>query len=252
MDEARALDAVLDVAIAALSSPAATDPLPLVLPALQSSVGADAAGYYEHLHHGQTTTILVSPTDIWARLPFTNAPTEVAARLHPGVKHLITRAPTNPFAVTDLVSEQEWHNSELGALMRPEWGRNHQLMLPVYAPSGRDRSDVFVLGRLDQRFSAVDRALSCRLMRILTVVVRHRTAVTQQDVTLPIGQLTQREQLVLTLTARGLNACVVGAQLGISPRTVHKHLEHAYRKLDVHDRYQARALVLDRGHEVSD
>lgn len=48
--------------------------------------------------------------------------------------------------------------------------------------------------------------------------------------------LTAREIEVLRLVAQGLLARTIAAQLDISPRTVHKHLSNAYRKLDAHDR----------------
>lgn len=48
--------------------------------------------------------------------------------------------------------------------------------------------------------------------------------------------LTTREIEVLRLVAQGLLARTIAARLDISPRTVHKHLGNAYRKLDAHDR----------------
>lgn len=48
--------------------------------------------------------------------------------------------------------------------------------------------------------------------------------------------LTRRERQVVDLLATGLTAAAIGRLLGISPRTVGKHLENAYRKLGTHDR----------------
>jgi len=45
--------------------------------------------------------------------------------------------------------------------------------------------------------------------------------------------------VVLNLLSRGTSASNIGRWLGISPRTVHKHVEHLCRKLDVHDRHDA-------------
>jgi len=44
---------------------------------------------------------------------------------------------------------------------------------------------------------------------------------------------------VLQLLSQGMTAARIGHTLGISPRTVHTHLAHLYRKLDVTDRVQA-------------
>jgi DNA-binding CsgD family transcriptional regulator len=60
--------------------------------------------------------------------------------------------------------------------------------------------------------------------------------------------LTAREQEILTQLATGMTARAIGRALGVSPRTVYKHLEHLYAKLGVNDRLsavtQAQALGL--------
>jgi DNA-binding CsgD family transcriptional regulator len=52
-------------------------------------------------------------------------------------------------------------------------------------------------------------------------------------------ELTQREREVLALVAEGCTNQAIGHALEVSPRTVAKHLEHAYRKLEVSGRVQA-------------
>lgn len=51
--------------------------------------------------------------------------------------------------------------------------------------------------------------------------------------------LTPRELTVLHLIYAGRTAASIGAQLGVSHRTVHKHQEHLYRKLGACDRLGA-------------
>jgi DNA-binding NarL/FixJ family response regulator len=58
--------------------------------------------------------------------------------------------------------------------------------------------------------------------------------------------LTAREVQVLRHVGTGLTAEAVARLLRISDRTVHKHLENAYRKLDRHDRL----LAVDRAREL--
>jgi DNA-binding CsgD family transcriptional regulator len=58
--------------------------------------------------------------------------------------------------------------------------------------------------------------------------------------------LTQREQQVLELVAAGRTDAAIGHVLGCSPRTVSKHLEHAYRKLGVSSRAAAVAETARR------
>jgi DNA-binding CsgD family transcriptional regulator len=51
--------------------------------------------------------------------------------------------------------------------------------------------------------------------------------------------LTPREVQVVRLLADGLMATSIAARIGVSPRTVHKHLQSLYAKLDTHDRLLA-------------
>jgi DNA-binding CsgD family transcriptional regulator len=59
--------------------------------------------------------------------------------------------------------------------------------------------------------------------------------------------LTPREVEVLKLLADGLLARTIAARLGLSPRTVHKHLSNVYTKLGVHDRLVAVSIARDHG-----
>ena len=54
-----------------------------------------------------------------------------------------------------------------------------------------------------------------------------------------LAPLTQREQEVLSLSRAGHTSARLARELGISPRTVDKHLENAYRKLGVTSRVAA-------------
>jgi DNA-binding CsgD family transcriptional regulator len=53
------------------------------------------------------------------------------------------------------------------------------------------------------------------------------------------ARLTAREKQVLSLVARGLTDQQIAGRLQVSVRTVNKHLEHVYAKLDVRDRQAA-------------
>jgi DNA-binding CsgD family transcriptional regulator len=59
--------------------------------------------------------------------------------------------------------------------------------------------------------------------------------------------LTPREFTVLILLAEALTAAAIGRRLGISARTVHRHLEHLYRKLNTSDRLGAVLRAQDLG-----
>jgi DNA-binding CsgD family transcriptional regulator len=58
--------------------------------------------------------------------------------------------------------------------------------------------------------------------------------------------VTSREAEVLALLAAGRANKQIASDLGISPHTVVRHLEHIYSKLDVHNRTEAARIALDR------
>lgn len=62
------------------------------------------------------------------------------------------------------------------------------------------------------------------------------------------AQLTVREREVLGLVTRGATNRAVARTLGVSPRTVQKHLEHIFRKLGVETRTAAAAALRDDAH----
>ena len=59
--------------------------------------------------------------------------------------------------------------------------------------------------------------------------------------------LTDREVQVLRMLARGSAAKQVAQELGCSASTIHNHLHHVYRKLDVSGQSQALLLARERG-----
>jgi DNA-binding CsgD family transcriptional regulator len=60
----------------------------------------------------------------------------------------------------------------------------------------------------------------------------------------PHHVLTERELLILARVADGDTNTAIAHGLGMSPRTVAKHLEHAYRKLGVSCRAAAVSRVV--------
>ena len=65
---------------------------------------------------------------------------------------------------------------------------------------------------------------------------------------LPVNPLTEREQTVLTLTARGDTNKAIGVQLGISDRTVQNHLANIFQKLNAESRTQAVMRAVSMGY----
>jgi len=105
---------------------------------------------------------------------------------------------------------------------------DHAIALPIYVRDGLLVS--FVLNRTRRDFSDRERAL-------LDLLRPHLARVYQKTKT--SDRLTRREAEVLRWVAAGKSDAQIGAILGISARTVQKHLEHAYQKLGVENRTAA-------------
>ena len=58
--------------------------------------------------------------------------------------------------------------------------------------------------------------------------------------------LTERQAELALLVAQGMSNAEIGAQLGIKPATVKKHLEQVYERLGVANRTQLAVLVMRR------
>lgn len=126
-----------------------------------------------------------------------------------------------------------------------EWGGvQSQLALPLLM--SQDAHRAFVLGRVDP-FTAQEMRLAVTLRQLLSGLDRQVAIVARWsaqavpnagDVAGSI-RLTPRELAVLTLLAEGLTAGAIGRRLLITERTVQKHLERCYTKLEVTDRLSA-------------
>lgn len=134
-----------------------------------------------------------------------------------------------------------WHE-----MARP-WNVNHQLSTPLQV-GGNDLHS-YLVQRPDD-FTEQEFDLAALLQPVLTGLAAHlrlascnASAMTQSST----NELTLREMAILSLLSQGLKAESLARRLGISPRTVEKHLEHIYRKLDVGDRLMAVQRVYELG-----
>jgi DNA-binding CsgD family transcriptional regulator len=139
-----------------------------------------------------------------------------------------------PRSVADERVRAEW--SEFA---RP-FGITHQLALPLRVGAG---VEAYVVSRPDDDYADADAELATLVLPALAALVRQhrvlRDAPQWQDDPVRDRRLTDRELAVLTLLGAGLTARAIARRLDTSPRTVHKHLEHLYRKLGVRDRLMA-------------
>ncbi|HJR39007.1 MAG TPA: helix-turn-helix transcriptional regulator [Nocardioidaceae bacterium] len=127
-------------------------------------------------------------------------------------------------------------------------GLDQQMSVPYRMGSGGSHR-TFVLARTGDDFSRDDIALARRIQPLLALLARQ--ALTLESSRPPAGAvaasgLTGSELAVLQLLSDGLTATAIGRRLGRSPRTVQKHLEHIYRKLEVTDRLMAVRVAQDQ------
>ena len=145
----------------------------------------------------------------------------------------VGRVPVSVASVADRSAYEE--------VLRP-LGAHQQLSIPYRMTGSTYRA--FVLARDGADFDEADLLLATRLQPALVALDRHLQlssvlgvqGIAWED---PRGRLSARETIVLRLLAQGHTAESISRRLLSSPRTVHKHLEHIYRKLDVSDRLAA-------------
>jgi DNA-binding CsgD family transcriptional regulator len=168
--------------------------------------------------------------------------------MHPGIRHLVRDQPVDPFRITDLVPDRIWQSSALASRMRPDWGRNQQLHIPVGPGILHEESQVWVLARTASPFTDRDLEVARAITPVLNAVARHLAAVRDLKISSEVLLLlTPREVAILRLISTGGSSSSVGLQLGISPRTVQKHTEHIRKKLGVRSRTDAALAFKELG-----
>lgn len=117
-------------------------------------------------------------------------------------------------------------------------GMHHQLSIPMMI-RGHEH-EAFVIGRAD-RFTDEEVQLARTIQPLLMLLHRQARAVAADPVQLDVAPapLTGQELAVLRLLRQGMTARTLARALAISERTVHKHLQHIYRKLGANDRVSA-------------
>jgi len=103
----------------------------------------------------------------------------------------------------------------------------------------------WVLTRDGSDYSNRELELAAAVSPVLDVVARNYLVSRSGQAS--VLDLTPREVVVLRLAAQGGTSYRIGHVLGISPRTVHKHLERAYRRLAVTDRVSAIRVATANG-----
>jgi DNA-binding CsgD family transcriptional regulator len=164
-----------------------------------------------------------------------------------------------PYRFSDVTTREELHRLDLYRHVYAPLNVEHQMAFTLPATPGRVIA--IALSRADPDYSDEEREVIERARPYLIQAWRNaidHTALREELAARPLGPaagdgaavdrlrargLTERQAQVLALVARGRSNRDAGAILGISDRTVQKHLEHCYRVLDLPGRSAAAEMV---------
>lgn len=175
---------------------------------------------------------------------------------YPFVDRYGASAGWTPQSAARVVGARTWQNSPTADALRQAFGTRHVFGLPV--PGRGPHVSGFLVHRSGGDFSRHDERYAARVQPLLKAATAHRSLLTalrassgselgRQANRALATPLTPRETNVLHLLATGVTAEVIGRRLGISPRTVHKHLGALYRKLGAADRLSVVLRAQDAG-----
>jgi DNA-binding CsgD family transcriptional regulator len=239
---------------------------PVLLRGLAELVGADSAMLQEVDLTGGPRVLAVG----WPAEQFTLRHAEGYAPVlttHPLVVKCSAQSPEQgmrsaPVRVSDLLSRRDWRASLV--YQQTHWRFDDEMSHIVDARGSALRG--IWLARGGRSFTDRERDLLALTRRHVAVALRrvhrdqHRALqILPQPAWVPVAvaparpaaaasaALSGREREVLALVARGLTDVQLGRRLGISPRTVGKHLERVYAKLGVPNRAAAVAHLSPAG-----
>jgi DNA-binding CsgD family transcriptional regulator len=208
---------------AALSTLLAAEPVPgsplpdrRVLEVLHRLIPCDALGGHLYERSGKLVAAVDLPSGFLARLE---------------ERHVRTSADDRP---TLRLGVRQLLHTGLAPAMRAD-GITDSLHFSLITPEG-NVVDLW-LDRTHRPFEDRDLALLAMLAPLLRRLVSERMTIGGVD------SLTLQERRVLKLVAGGLSNSQIAHRLTVSPSTVRKHLEHAYRKLGVGNRMAAVAAL---------
>lgn len=146
-----------------------------------------------------------------------------------------------PRRLSDVISDREFYESQLYRDGYREMQINRQMSIStVQHASGHLQS--WVVNRWNHDFSDQEMELAASVqpvLRLLDAAYADSQFLPTDPLHADRFGLTDREEEILRLVARGIKTTAIGHLLGISPRTVSKHLEHAYAKLGCSNRVDA-------------
>jgi DNA-binding CsgD family transcriptional regulator len=215
---------------------------------LLSVIGGDVSGYnYFHVPTYRVSVQLRPAEPLYVQLA-EHLPDTIDD--HPVLRHVTSTCDPRPCRVSDLVSPREWRATTIYAEILGPMRTPHLLAIPMAV--GKWGGEGYVITRGGRDFTDRERDVA-DVVQAALVALHHRPRLASSPTVFLErpgrgggGPLTPREVEVLRLVALGCTAQAVSSTLRISPRTVRKHLEHVYEKLEVHDRL----LAVDRARDL--
>ncbi|MEJ5943727.1 helix-turn-helix transcriptional regulator [Pseudokineococcus basanitobsidens] len=243
----------LDVAATAAACRSMTDVADHLLPALAHLCRADAV-----VHHQISLLTLVEVDLAWPAgvLALDRVAAFAAVQVqHPLIRHFSTVEERGAVRISDLVPRREWRSSPVYTASHRGFGADDQMSTVLGARDGCHHAMSVV--RAGRPFADRDRDLLLLLRPHVAAAVRTGLADGTPYTAVQVGpepkvlvargevlpaphdDLTPREWQVLELVATGLTSTQVGRRLGITGRTVDKHVEHLHAKLGASCRLDA-------------
>lgn len=167
------------------------------------------------------------------------------AHENPIYQHFVRTQDGRACRFQDVAPREELDATRLLREVYAPLGINYQLAFTLPSESGHLLA--VVLYREERDFSDAERDFINRARPFLIQSYRNALAYEESrgqsspvmEAALVAEGLTTREAQVMRLVALGGSNRDVAGKLGLSDRTVQKHLEHAFRKLDVNTRSEA-------------
>jgi DNA-binding CsgD family transcriptional regulator len=198
------------------------------------------------------------PADLPHTISVTDPPLPVSAHeafaryahQNPIAAHFLRTRDGRATRISDIVTRRELHRLELYRHVYRDLGVEYQIAFTL--PSPAERILGASLSRSKRDFTARERDVLNLARPFLIQVYRnallHSRLAVEAEPEVPLAKLqslglTRRQAQVLRLVVMGRSGAQAGAALGIAPRTVHKHLEHCYRRLNVGGSGEASRVV---------
>jgi DNA-binding CsgD family transcriptional regulator len=213
----------------------------LALPRLARLLGCDSLSFA--VIGAEPGQVSVSCRPAYAAPPATIEAFTRFADEHPLVSHYRDTGDDRPARISDFLSQRQFHQLGLYAEVFRHIPIEYQIAFTLPGP-GTDVIGI-AFNRVARDFTEDDRdLLSVIRVPLLTALSRARQRQRAQASLATancggLADLTDREVRVLRLAALGRTNTAIAHALDVSPRTVAKHLEHIYRKLDVTSRASA-------------